>query len=359
VNFVRSIFLMVGLLLGMRILAAEFIPLETLTSLPAGVSNNAVSVTSDGDGYRLISALGLGESKGWNDTRSQAYLFNSRTNDWADLQAVPGGQGRLAASAVTVAGRVYLFGGYTVARDGEEKSTPEVYRLNEPDGSWSEYSRMPVPVDDAVILVYQDRYIYLISGWHDLGNVNLVQVLDTQTGSWQQATPFPGAPVFGHSGGITADAMVICDGVAVSHPADGSSRQFISSSECWQGRVDEKNYRRIHWQRLPAHPGKPRYRMAAGGDASDRIWFVGGSDNPYNYDGTGYNDQPSEPEAVIFSYDVANKEWSCHGRLQQATMDHRGLPFHDGWFYVIGGMRAGQKVSNEVFRFQPPPAVEC
>ena len=51
-----------------------------------------------------------------------------------------------------------------------------------------------MPVEDAVLLVYLDRYIYLVSGWHDLGNVNLVQVLDTANGTWQQATPWPGAP---------------------------------------------------------------------------------------------------------------------------------------------------------------------
>lgn len=26
---------------------------------------------------------------------------------------------------------------------------------------------MPVPVDDSVALVYRDRYVYLVSGWHE------------------------------------------------------------------------------------------------------------------------------------------------------------------------------------------------
>ena len=39
---------------------------------------------------------------------------------------------------------------------------------------------MPVPVDDSVALSYKERYIYLISGWHNDGNVNLVQVYDTK-----------------------------------------------------------------------------------------------------------------------------------------------------------------------------------
>jgi hypothetical protein len=40
---------------------------------------------------------------------------------------------------------------------------------------------MPVPVDDDISLPYQSRYIYLISGWHNDGNVNLVQLYDTKT----------------------------------------------------------------------------------------------------------------------------------------------------------------------------------
>ena len=310
-------------------------------------------------GYELFSALGLAKGKRWSDTQSLAMSFDSATNKWTQLKAVPGKQGRLAASAVTVADRIYLFGGYTVAENGEEKSTPEVWLLDQATGEWSEYSQMPVPVDDAVILAYQDRYIYLISGWHDVGNVNLVQVLDTKTARWKQATPYPGSPVFGHSGGISNDQMVVCDGVGINYLADGSSRQFQASGECWRGRIDHDNFRRISWQPLPSHPGKSRYRMAAGADGSGRIWFAGGSDNPYNYDGIGYNAVPSEPERDVFSYDLTNIQWTCHGQLEQATMDHRGMPFHDGWFYILGGMRADQQVSNSVFRFRPTPGTPC
>ncbi len=99
--------------------------------------------------------------------------------------------------------RAWLFGGYTVAVDGSEKSIPGVYRIRPGESQLQWLTDMPVPVEDSVMLVYQDRYIYLVSGWHDLGNVNLVQVLDTKTLQWAQATPWPGAPVFGHSGGIS------------------------------------------------------------------------------------------------------------------------------------------------------------
>ena len=55
---------------------------------------------------------------------------------------------------------------------------------------------MPVPVDDAVAVTYADRFIYLISGWHDLGNVNLVQRYDTETDTWDPGNADAGARCF-------------------------------------------------------------------------------------------------------------------------------------------------------------------
>jgi len=81
---------------------------------------------------------------------------------------------------------------------------------------------MLIPVDDTVALVYQDRYIYLISGWHDVGNITDVQILDTKNKRWYFGTPFPGQPVFGHAGGIVANNIVVIDGVKVAGLNEGS-----------------------------------------------------------------------------------------------------------------------------------------
>jgi len=265
---------------------------------------------------------------------------------------VPGKSGRLAASALSVAGAVWLFGGYTVAPDGNEVSTPGVYRIRPGESQVQWVTDMPVPVEDAVVVGYQDRYIYLVSGWHDLGNVNLVQVLDTQTLKWAQATPWPGTPVFGHSGGINAEKLLVCDGVLIHYPPDAGPRRFLSSDECWLGRIDAKNYRRIAWQPIVPHPGVPRYRMAAGGDGHTRVVFAGGAANPYNFDGIGYDGEPAIAEKSVFSYRFDTGGWQLEGDLPQGTMDHRGLPFVSGWYYLIGGIQAGQTPVAEVLRFR-------
>jgi len=336
---------------------------EALPSLPEAVSNNAVALLVDDDGIHLYSLLGLNSGKTWRDTSSVAMHYFSvkggADGTWRKIESVPGGQGRLAASAVAVGGEVYVFGGYIVTADGSEQSIPAVYRLQRESGRWQHFSDMPVSVEDSVLLVYQDRYIYLVSGWHDLGNVNLVQVLDTANGTWQQATPWPGQPVFGHAGGISGRRLVICDGVRIVYEKGSSGRNFLPSRECWFGEISAGNFREIRWQPVEPHPGLPRYRMAAADDGAGSVIFAGGSVNPYNFNGIGYDGVPAEPEANVFSYNLIEAVWQCHGVLSTASMDHRGLPRHDGWFYIVAGMRKGQEVSSGVLRFKSGQGHPC
>ena len=336
---------------------------EALPALPEAVSNNAVALLAGDGGIHLYSMLGLKSGKTWRDTSSAAmHYFSVKSGAdgrWKNIESVPGGKGRLAASAVAVEGEVYVFGGYTVAKDGSEQSIPAVYRLQQESGRWQHFSDMPVPVEDSMLLVYRDRYIYLVSGWHDLGNVNLVQVLDTAKGTWQQATPYPGEPVFGHAGGISGNRIVVCDGVQITHEKGAAGRNFQPSQECWRGEISDDNFRKIKWQPIDPHAGLPRYRMAAGDDGGNSVFFAGGSVNPYNFNGIGYDGVPSEPEAGLISYNFDESRWECHGSLTVASMDHRGLPSHDGWFYVVGGMRKGQEISAGVFRFKPGKGRPC
>jgi hypothetical protein len=348
----KSVLPVLLVLLSWLDVEAQTIQVETLPGLRQATSNNAVALVETEKGDYLYSFLGLGAGKTWEDITSSASVLKPGADSWTELAAVPGDDGRLAASAVSADGAAWLFGGYTVAADGAEKSIPGVYRIQPGEMHLKWVTDMPVPVEDSVLLVYQDRYIYLVSGWHDLGNVNLVQVLDIKTMQWSQATPWPGAPVFGHSGGISGAQMLICDGVRIQYPADESPRKFLPSNECWSGKVDTEDYRRIHWRSVEAHPGAARYRMASTGDSDQRVVFAGGSANPYNFNGIGYNGVPSEPEQSVISFSFVTRTWQKHGDLQHATMDHRGLLFANRWYYVIGGMHTQQTVVNDVYRFK-------
>jgi hypothetical protein len=82
------------------------------------------------------------------------------------------------------------------------------------------------------------------------------------------------------------------------------------------------------------------------------VVFAGGTDNPYNYDGVGYDGVPSEPSALAFAYDVANDSWIELADKVTATMDHRDLAVAGNSLYVIGGMTRGQRVTARVERLE-------
>lgn len=111
----------------------------------------------------------------------------------AEPPALPGGVGRLAATAVAESNGVLVFGGYNVAEDGSELSLRDNWYFDPASGEFAVRAAMPVPVDDSVSLAVGNS-IYLVSGWHNRGNVNLVQRYNTVTDEWDQATPCPGDP---------------------------------------------------------------------------------------------------------------------------------------------------------------------
>lgn len=322
-----------------------------LAPIPVPLSNNAVTTVTVGQRQFAISFLGIGSGKTFADTLSGTIVLDPESGHWNVAAPVPGGAGRLAAVAVSIGELAYVFGGYTVAEDGGEVSTPWTHTFDPVTGKFGARASMPVPVDDAVAVVYEQRYIFLISGWHDIGNVNLVQRYDTRTDTWVQATPIPGRAVFGHAGGIVGNRIVYCDGVAIRSHAD-KRRDYAASNECFVGIIDGDDSRRIDWRTIDAHPGAPRYRMAAAGVAARQsVVFVGGTENPYNYNGIGYDGRPSEPVNDALIFDVRTLKWTVLENTGPATMDHRGLvAYADGWL-TIGGMLSGQIVTDKVIRY--------
>lgn len=331
---------------------------SVIAELPVAHTNNAVAAIAHNGGATLFSFNGLRAGKTYQDASQMAFSCDVSRGEIAlgacrRIADVPVEQGRLASAAVGLGGKVFLFGGYTVAEDGSEVSTPEVFLFDPVSEDYTRRVDMPVPVDDAVAFAYADRYIYLVSGWHDDGNVNLVQVYDVDEDRWFRANDYPGAPVFGHAGGAVGRRFVIADGVAVIGMKDGR-RQFGAVDEAWLGEIDADDPAKILWRRLPPHGADsgadgPLYRMAAVGDEKRAlVVFAGGADNPYNYDGIGYDGVPAQPSDKIFAYDLDAEKWRALGR-GAASMDHRGLLILEDESYVtIGGLDSALAVLNTV-----------
>ncbi len=128
------------------------------------------------------------------------------------------------------------------------------------------------------------------------------------------------------------------------------------------GQIDSGDPSIIAWTEMDPSPFSPTYRAAnsLGSLPDGRLLFVGGTDNPYNFDGAGYNGQPSNPLDQVMTYDLADEGWSLiddtAGEAHIATMDHRGLVSFDGGWVTIGGMTGPGAPTDRVslLRFSGP-----
>jgi len=326
-----------------------FIPLaiysgewSLLPDLPEPMSNNAVTAVNG----RLYSFLGLNAAK-VGPLPLHAFTYHLEERVWTRLPDVPAGKygGRLAATAQAVGDKIYLIGGYALYDKGEV-SVKNVDIYDTKKKVWEVGSPMPIPTDDAVSGVWKNRYILIISGWSQTKNLKLVQFYDTKENIWIKGSPITGPAVFGHSGSILGNIIVYCDGVT----------NFVwtkNTNKCFIGKLDKKNIGHIDWKKIPPHPGKPRYRMAAGAShALNAIVFSGGTTNPYNIDGIGYDGKPSTAEAQVFYYSLNDSSWATLGKHPSPTMDHRNLLIDNNSFYIIGGMDSQQKVLRQVSTMQ-------
>lgn len=332
------------LLITSILLAVSTVPgAEQLPPLPAPVSNNAVAAVKVNGQVLVYSLMGLGSEKTWSSVTNNANALNLKFDRWTSIRAVPG-TGRLGAAAAAVREQILLFGGFVPDQNGRQAIVPDLSIYDPIALHWYRGPDLLVPVRDAVAGVHRDRYVYVIGGFSDKGPTTEVQVYDAEAQHWFEATPLPGAAVFGHAGSVVGDSIVFIDG-AKKNPAGGAV-PYVPSDECWLGKIDHRDPKKIQWKQLPAHPGTGRYRIAAGGsEREQKIYFAGGSQTIYDYNGIDLEGKPAEPSPAIFAFDLKSNSWDLiEENAPNATMDHRGLVVTSGGLLLVGGMAKGPVV---------------
>ena len=124
-----------------------------------------MAISHDQGGPKIFSFMGIGPQKTWDAVTSNAYELDLATGKWTEKRPVPGLAGRLAASAVALHDQVFIFGGYIVDSHGAETTVPDLNVFVPVENRYYRGKDIPVPVDDAVVGLYRDRYIFLIGGW--------------------------------------------------------------------------------------------------------------------------------------------------------------------------------------------------
>lgn len=335
-------FLVLPIVCAVFLLAADQ---PKIPPMPDAVSNNAVAALKNG--IEVYSFMGVGTKKTWDDISNKTFTLRLTSGKWSEGRPVPGVAGRLGASAAAAKGQIFLFGGYVVDGQGAEMTVGDVNSYVPEDHRWYRAADIPVPVDSAVIGVNHDRYIYLVGGRSKNGLVNKVQVYDAEKNAWSEATAFPGTPVYGHAGALADDAIVFVDG-AKKNTAAGAP--YVSSDECWLGKIDHKDPNKIEWSKLPAHPGPGRFGIVAGaGERDHKILFSGGTANPHNFKGLDSDGKLAEISPVTFAFEIRGNRWDTIAEdTFDVRSDARGILATPLGPLVLGGTLKNGAVSARV-----------
>jgi N-acetylneuraminic acid mutarotase len=334
--------LLIPILCAVCLLAADQ---PKIPPMPDAVSGNAVASLKNG--LEVYSFMGVGTKKTWDDITNKVYTLRLTSGKWTEGRPVPGVAGRLAASAATARGQIFVFGGYVVDGQGTEMTVADVNSYVPDDHRWYRAEDIPVPVDSAVIGVNHDRYIYLVGGRSKNGPVNNVQVYDAEKNVWSQATALPGTPVYGHAGALADDTIVYVDG-AKKNTSD--SPPYVASDECWMGKIDHKDPNKVEWSKLPAHPGPGRFGIIAGaGERDHRILFSGGTTTPHNFKGLGADGKLAEISPVTFAFEVHGSRWEAiTDDTYDVRTDGRGILTTPLGPLILGGMLKNGAISARV-----------
>ncbi len=92
------------------------------------------------------------------------------------------------------------------------------------------------------------------------------------------------------------------------------------------------------WEQATPIPGPPVFGYAGG---------IAG-------DGIGYDGRTAEPWAGAFAFGVATESWIAAEAPGTSTMDHRGIALAGDRAFIVGGMTAGQRVTEGLAELPVP-----
>ena len=315
------------------------------------MTNNAVV-----DGYvngvpYIYTFGGIDSTKLYSGIHLRSYRYNTQTNVWDTLPPLPDTLGKIAASASHVKNKLYIIGGYHVFANGGEASSDKVHIFDPATNSYlPDGAPIPVPIDDQVQAVWRDSLIYVITGWSDVANVPNVQLYNPSNNTWQAGTNVPNDNIyksFGAAGAIVGDTIYYFGGASMV----GS---FNIQIYFRRGIINPNNPSQITWANF-TWGGQRGYRMAAT-TAYGKLFWLGGSNKTYNYNGLAYDGTGGvSPLGRSLWYEPSNHTFKLEFGYN-LPMDLRGLgDINDTLKYIVGGMQANQQVSRQTLRLALEP----
>lgn len=322
-----------------------------LAGAPERVTNNAVAEGFVNGVPYIYTFGGLDSTKLYSGIHLRSYRYNTMTNVWDTIAALPDTLGKIAAGANRVKDKIYIIGGYHVYANGGEASSNKVHIYDINSNTYlADGANIPVAIDDQVQAVWRDSLIYVITGWSNTGNVSAVQIYNPSADTWQAGTGVGNNNTFrsfGASGAIVGDTIYYFGGASMA----GS---FNIQTYFRRGLINPNNPSQINWSSF-TWMGLNGYRMAAT-TALGKVFWLGGSNVTYNYNGIAYNGSGGvSPNGRSLYYDRSDHSFEVELGYD-LPMDLRGVGnVSDTVKYLVGGMKGGQMVTNETLRLALNP----
>jgi len=322
--------------------------------MPFPIANNAVTQGEMGGNQYVFSFGGIDTTKIYSGINKRAFRYDVTNDVWDEIDTLPVVLPLIASSANTVKNKIYILGGYHVLSNGNETSSDEVIIYDpetdtyEPNGT-----AIPVSIDDQSQCVWRDSLIYVITGWSNFGNVPDVQIYNPALDSWSEGTDISTDNTFrafGSSGFIIGDTIFYHGGASMG-------LNFPARDELRKGIIDPNDPTQITWTLEESAP-KTNYRSACLSHGNNIFW-VGGSETSYNYNGVAYNGTGGvEPTYAIARYDALNQNWYEGDGSPYGIMDLRGNGQVSATSWIVcGGMEDGQIVSDQTYLLEYDPIV--
>jgi hypothetical protein len=325
-----------------------------LADMPFKISNNAVSEGTMGGNPYVYSFGGIDETKIWSGITQRSFRYDVTNDIWNEISPLPSSLANIAASANTVKNKIYIIGGYSVASGGGEISSDEVIIYDpETNAYLTNGAAIPIPIDDQTQCVWKDSLIYVITGWSNTSNVPNVQIYDPALDQWQVGTQTVNdgtMKAFGSSGNIIGDTIYYYGGAV-------STGQFNSQDYLRKGVINPADPTQITWTLEEDGPNN-NYRSACLTHGNNVFW-VGGSETSYNYNGIAYNGTGGvSPLTQVARYETYYHDWYAGDGAPYGVMDLRGKGKVSSTSWIIcGGMEAGQLVSDKAYLLTYDPVV--
>ncbi|HEX5792143.1 MAG TPA: kelch repeat-containing protein [Rheinheimera sp.] len=306
--------------------AAAGLHWQTLAPMPLAVQEIYPAVHNG----KIYVAGGLSDALTAEQQQMTALVqvYDPASNSWSLGPALP--QPRHHAYLVSVAGNLYVFGGFVAANGGRWSASSDILQLDESGAVWRKVAQLPKPLTETVAVVL-DNKVHFASGrspvgadngqWRDQADVSWHWVFEPQS---QQVTAAPPlAQAFN-----SATAVVLAQQLYVM-----GGRQVGADNLALLQRFDPASGL---WRHLAAMP------QASGGLAAAVL------DNSILVFGGEYFNNNGGVYAEVWQYQPANDSWQQQGTMPLSRHGLGAVSLNNKVYVIGGATQVGLKATSAV-----------